>query len=435
MKAGENLTSHLPSMKVHLALACLALATSHAAIVVPGANGTDGALNITANTEIDLSLAPTAAWDSDNTANAGKGVYDASKWAVVFKYTSVNVAAGATVTFKNHPSRAPVVWLVNGNVTIAGTVSVNGQDGVTAPAPRLAEPGPGGFRGGATWSSSGVTRGSGFGIGGGKGGVPGVSYASSGSYGTQAASSNPGPTFGNTSLIPLIGGAGGGGDDAPGTTNEPGGGAGGGAILIASTTNIQVTGQLTANGGDGTWSGSRESGAGSGGGIRLVCDSLTGAGSMGAVGGYYGQGTGNGRIRLERVNNSNTISIQPAPSVVDLAGGTSAIIWPPVGAPEAKVVSLGGAAVPSDPRASFGTAGADVAIPAATTTPAVIETANVEQASQVKVRITPRDSGNYTEVNATYSSTVSTTPLVIRWTATLPTNLGYSAVQVRVIRP
>jgi hypothetical protein len=68
-------------------------------IVVPGANGTDGVLNITANTVIDLSRAVTAAWDSDNSANAGKGVYDASKWAVVFKHSSVTIRSDATVTF------------------------------------------------------------------------------------------------------------------------------------------------------------------------------------------------------------------------------------------------------------------------------------------------------------------------------------------------
>jgi len=43
-----------------------------AAIVVPGANGTDGALNITDDTVIDLSQAATGTWDQDNTANASK---------------------------------------------------------------------------------------------------------------------------------------------------------------------------------------------------------------------------------------------------------------------------------------------------------------------------------------------------------------------------
>lgn len=89
-----------------------------AAITVPGADGSDGALNITANTEIDLSQAVTGTWDQNNAANPGKGAYDPAKWAVVFKYSSVTVATGATVTFKNHASRTPVVWRVNGNVTI-----------------------------------------------------------------------------------------------------------------------------------------------------------------------------------------------------------------------------------------------------------------------------------------------------------------------------
>ena len=53
----------------------------------------------------------------------------------------------------------------------------------------------------------------------------------------------------------------------------------------------------------------------------------------------------------------------------------------------------------------------------------------------VKVRGTPRSNGNFTEVNATLSSVVSEDPLVLRWTANLPVQSGYSAVQVRVIRP
>lgn len=89
----------------------------------------------------------------------------------------------------------------------------------------------------------------------------------------------------------------------------------------------------------------------------------------------------------------------------------------------------------SPPWNFFGTIGADVAIPTTATAPAVIETTNVEQASQVKVRITPRDTFDFTEVDAVYDSTVSASPLVLRWTCTLPTNLGYSAVQVKVIRP
>ena len=86
-------------------LSLLAIAPTNAAIVVPGANGTDGALNITQDTVIDLSKATTGTWDQDNSANAGKGVYDPAKWAVIFKYQSVTVASGKKLTFKLDPER------------------------------------------------------------------------------------------------------------------------------------------------------------------------------------------------------------------------------------------------------------------------------------------------------------------------------------------
>jgi hypothetical protein len=110
-------------------------------------------------------------------------VYDSEKWAVVFKYSSVTIQGGATVTFRNHASRAPVVWLVNGDVTIDGTVSLDGQNSLWAPW--LAEPGPGGSRGGSGSYAPGATEAAGFGPGGGpiSGGVGyGGSFASVGRY-------------------------------------------------------------------------------------------------------------------------------------------------------------------------------------------------------------------------------------------------------------
>ena len=129
----------------------LAAGLARADLTIPGADGSDGSLHVTADTVIDLSQAPTAAWDTASTdvgsngSNAGNGVYDPDKWAVVFKYASVTVDADATLTFANHPSRAPVVWLVNGDASIAGIVDLNGHDWVSPPD--MAEPGPGGFRG------------------------------------------------------------------------------------------------------------------------------------------------------------------------------------------------------------------------------------------------------------------------------------------------
>lgn len=399
--------------------------TVSAAISVPGADGSDGVLNITANTVIDLSQAVTGTWDQNNAANAGKGVYDAAKWAVVFKYSSVTVASGATVTFKNHASRAPVVWLVSGDVAIDGTVSLNGQ--AAAAPPNLAEPGPGGFRGAIGDYSAGVGTGAGFGPGG-----AGKS-AKGGSYGTSPAGEPP--AYGNPSLIPLIGGSGGSGNN--GSTGV-GGGGGGGAMLIACTQTLTLNGTISAAGGAGAaYYYSDTTGGGSGGGVRLVCSTLAGTGACRALAGTGGRNAaaGLGRIRLERAVNANTLQVVPDPSIVPLAESATALLWPPAGAPEVRVVSIGGQAPPADPRASFGTEGADVALPQTASTQVVVETTNVEQASQVQVRLTPRHSTNYTAVNATVDSVVSTEPLVIRWVATVPVGVGFSAVQVKVVRP
>ncbi|MCU0779915.1 MAG: hypothetical protein MUF04_02305 [Akkermansiaceae bacterium] len=403
------------------ALACALTVAARAAIVVPGADGSDGVLNITTNTEIDLSQAVTGTWDQNNAANAGKGVYDPAKWAIVFKYSSVNVASGATVTFKNHASRAPVVWLVNGNVTIAGTVSLDGQGWMYAPL--LAEPGPGGFRGGNGYYSAYVGASAGFGIG------AGSSAGNGAGYGQQAN----GPSYGNPSLIPLVGGSGGGGW----YNRANGGGGGGGAILIAATGTVSCSGTIRSNGGnsDGTnsygWCG-----AGSGGGIRVICDTVVGQGVINAIGGVGSNSPGSvGRIRIERIVNNNALQIVPDPSIVPLTAGSTALLWPPTGAPEVKIVSVGNVNAPADPRASFGSAGADVALPQTSSTQAIIETKNVEQASVVKVRVTPRSNADATVITAALQSVVSTDPLVIRWTATLPVNTGYSALQVHVVRP
>ena len=61
---------------------------------------------------------------------------------------------------------------------------------------------------------------------------------------------------------------------------------------------------------------------------------------------------------------------------------------------------------------------------------------NVEPASVVEVRITPRDTYNATVITATrVDPPVSSSPLTYHWTADVPTNLGYSALQVKVVRP
>ena len=120
-----------------LIFSCCSALDSQAQIA-SGSDGGSGALTVAANTVKDLSLATTG---SINDAGRVNGTYDPSQWAIVFEYTDVTVSAG-TLSFLNHPSGAPVVWLVSGNVTITGTISLSGQDGTYNGG--LAAGGPGG---------------------------------------------------------------------------------------------------------------------------------------------------------------------------------------------------------------------------------------------------------------------------------------------------
>jgi hypothetical protein len=404
-----------------------ALAPSAQAQLSIPSDGSDGALIVTSNTVIDLSQAVTAAWDANNSANAGKGIYDSNKWAVVFKYSSVVVSNGATLTFANHPSRAPVVWLVSGDVTIGNncTVNLDGQ-AVGYNAPYLGEPGSGGFRGGAGNYSAGVGSSSRFGPGGGYTG----DWGSGGSYGTAGSGSQypASTTYGNPSLLPPIGGSGGGGF----RNDARGGGPSGGAILIASAATVTISGTVRANGGSANSGG----GNGSGGGIRLVASTLGGSGTIQCLAGSGGGAPGGlGRIRIERVTNNANLQVNPDPSIVPLQGGATPLIWLPTDGPTASIVSIGGVSAPADPRASFGTYGPDVSVPQTANTVVVIATTHAESASTVKVRVMPRANGNYTETTAILTATNSTSPLVLLRTATnVPVSPGYSAVQVEVVR-
>src|SRR5207237_1013153 len=118
--------------------------SAEAQITIPGADGSDGVFNPTQSVQIDLSQAATAPWDTPSPVQS-RGVYDPDKWAIVFKYTSVNIPTGVQVTFRKHPSRAPVIWLVAAGVIINGQVYLGPEDnGINL---GNGEPGPGGFRG------------------------------------------------------------------------------------------------------------------------------------------------------------------------------------------------------------------------------------------------------------------------------------------------
>jgi len=394
--------------------------------------GKERVLTVDLSTAVDGNwIRPIAAGERNaNESLHGRGVYDKQRWVVVYKYREVHIPEGLRVRFKNHSSRAPVAWLVQGNVTIEGTLDLNGETGVTSPA--RAEPGPGGFRGGAGKYLNSVGASSGFGLGGG----PAADNGYGASYGTLGTP-NGGRTYGNPSLRPLLGGSGGGGT----TRHNVGGGAGGGAILIAASGTIRITGNLRANGGNGVKP-YYTSGPGSGGGIRLVANTLTGDGKIEAVAGVTVHGPcpgGSGRIRLERLRVDEAggpLQVVPSPSVAKPA--TKPQLWL-IGddgqskVPRVRVVSIGGKDIGPDPKASFGAQGADVALPEVAETEVVIEATGVEPASTVWVRVGPR------AANAAMHKAVrdpsSSTPTTLIFKATVPVQLGYSTVQIMLVRP
>ena len=291
-----------------------------------GSDGSDGVFNPQDNIAVDLSLAAslcdcdgidqgndgdfiddTCRWDCPSPVQ-GQGIYDVEQWAVVFKYESVDIPAGVTVTFLNHPSRAPVVWLVDEAVSVSGAVNLSGSRGHHRTETRdYAEPGPGGFRGGRG-TNTGSSASGGLGPGGAANGRfgPGGSYATSGAR-SSCSGGALGPTHGNVAILPLIGGSAGAGGEGGG--NGAGGGPGGGAILIAANNSITVGGNIVANGGNGgngsgngscgIGGGSGFGGGGSGGAIRVVADVVSGSGQLRTLwGGGVNRG-GAGRIRVE----------------------------------------------------------------------------------------------------------------------------------------
>ncbi len=385
-----------------LILAALILpAASLHALTIPS-DGSDGNFHPTEDIEVDLSQAVTGVWDQNNAANIGKGVYDPEKWAIIFKYNSVTIPEGVTVTFKNHATRAPVVWLVQGNVNIAGTVNLNGQGGTTGPlALTPAEPGPGGFRGGPVGPAG---AGPGLGIG----------ASDQGNYQSS---------YGNPAILPLIGGSGG-----PAVSGGHGSGAaGGGAILIASAGNITANGQIWANAGPRS-SGGVDARHGSGGAIKLIAESVSGSGTLSA---HSTRNASTGRIRIETSSLSPVITMTP--ETVAVPPADPPILWPGEGAPTVRIVSVAGQSAPADPTAPLQST-SDVGITHNAAVQVVVETTNFPPSGIVQVRRAPKFGGTNsaawtTLTHADGNFTHST------WTANIVFPGGYTALQARATVP
>ena len=401
------------AQKIKLAALAMSLAafapTLLAQLSIPFNDGSDGVLNITNNTVIDLRLAVTGNWTNNNAANAGKGIYDPTQWAVVFKYSAVTISSNATVSFINHSAHAPVVWLVSGSVTNNGVLSLDSQAGgaVSFDNLTLLEPGPGGFRGGAR-AQSALSQGGGFG--------PGGSRQNEGpAHGVYTIT---GLAYGNPQIIPLIGGSGGSSWDGDAGVN---GGAGGGAILIAAAGSITVaaSGLISADGQN------NHSGFfGSGGAIRLVANQIQGSGRIEATSAAYP-----GRIRLEANTTSGALSLNPATIAV---APSPLIIFPdPATAPTVRVVSVGGLAPPADPKAAMLASGDDLTFTTTNVVSILLQTVNFPTNGTVNVYFKPRN-GAQSTLQASY---LSGNTNLATWQLNTLLPLSHVVIQARAVAP
>ena len=402
--------------KIAFTLVALGLAAclrpAHGQLVIPS-DGSDGALTpglSPTNVVIDLSQAVPGVWNADNTANAGKGIYDSNKWAVVFKYSSVSIPAGVAVSFINHPTHAPVVWLVQGNVAINGSVNLNGAAGTSSALQALtpAEPGPGGFRGAAAGPQG---TGSGLGPGGGNAG-PSNGTGGLGLYSTS---------YGNPSVLPLIGGSGG------GAQGNGAAGAAGGSLLVGAAGTITIAGGVYAKGG----STPNLAGGGSGGAVRLIGSQILGSGEINCMGesGFIGALTGDaGRIRIE--SPVLAASLRTYPETIAVPPATPPLIWPPDVAPKVRVVSVDTFGAPADPTAPL-VSSADVAIQNDTPAVIMLETSNFPIEGIVQVRAAQKW-GTASWIRAYY---VSGNQATAQWRATNTFVKGYTTLQARATAP
>ncbi len=473
-----------------LTMACLMVCSICFALDIPGADGSDGVLKITtANCTngvytIDLGRAATKQWDAKPTT-AGCGVYDPEKWAVVFKYSSVQIDEGCMLKFVNHPSNPPVYWLVSGNVVINGEINLDGdrgQDygdvGVTV----CAKPGPGGFAGGLSLTYDSSTRyfyygGGGYGPGGATSQIrrsmnyAGVSFSGAGaSHYTKGTStsdgsdyinhnrSDSGALYGNDELIPLVGGSGGAGcngfqSDNMTLTGGGAGGAGGGAICIACGGTVAINGTVTARGGRGGGYLSLNvfyfgGGCGSGGAVRILADKLTGNGqilvdsdeaTIASLTEEYGYILsirnraigGAGRIRLDSNNitlcnrNFSSWNVQPS-----LGNSDSAVLWA-----DAKItmLTLGDVELPADPKYRQSGQNECVSFATAGERELVFRTENIPTNANVVVKVTPRQSSDtFTGTTVVATMDKGGTFASATWRAMIPLDDARTTFQVLV---
>jgi hypothetical protein len=335
-----------------------------------GSDGSDSAFNPTTNTVINMADHPTG----------------------IYQYTTVNIPSGVKVTFIPNVNNSPVTWLVQSNVAINGTVDVSGQDAID----RVGNlGGPGGWSGGNGGSNATFGQGPG-----------GGATNQGGSYGSAGAN-NPSPLYGNSFLLPLLGGSGGSGD------SSGGGGGGGGAILIAASNSIQVNGTILANGGQ---PGSYGAGyGGSGGGIRLVTPNFFGSGSLSASGGgsYIWQQTrfnngGNGRIRIDAFQNNfgnlpAFASVGFQPIIIPAAGQGVQLI----------IASIAGASVTATPNGQLDSPDAFIPGQQANPIPIVVNCSNLPLNTPITVTVKPASGSSVSAMGYNTAGTLASSTATV----------------------
>lgn len=335
----------------------------------------------------------------------------------IYQYTSVNIPGNVAVTFTPNAANTPVVWLVQSNCVIAGTISLNGQSGVEG-----GTGGPGGFRGGNT-GGGGALSGEGLGPGGGKSsGTNAIggnaSYATLGSTLSDIPSptqAQPGNLYGSQLILPLIGGSGGGG------CNGAKGGGGGGALLIAASDTILLSGSIKANGGPGNLGAfDPEPGSGSGGSVRLVASHLLGSGSIEVIGGttivwtgsFHNQIAGDGRIRLDVLDNSYSGGVSG-----QITRGFQPIIVPVAGQlSQLKVTTIGGVAVAANPSGVLVTPDAIISGQQANPIFVVVHCSDLPLNTPVTVTVKPANGASVSAVGYNTTGTLSSSTATVSLT-------------------
>ncbi|MBI5383636.1 MAG: hypothetical protein HZA90_03005 [Verrucomicrobia bacterium] len=393
---GERTTARREPRSTGAWVFVLMVCASAAAQVNSGSDGHDGAFNPTTNTVINMADHP-------------DGIYH---------YTSVNIPLGVNVSFLPNANNSPVVWLVQSNCAINGTIKLDGSE--YTPSGGLG--GPGGYRGGNAGNST--TAGKGLGPGGGMAGVWG-GHASFGTLGNTNYGTNQalgGSIYGNNFLVPLIGGSGGGGTSYGG--NGYGGGGGGGAILIAASQTLTINGAISASGGNSAGSITYGTpplvggGAGSGGAIRLVATILNGTGSLSVAGGcaIFGYGgcqdqekAGSGRIRFDAlenkfggwINGPITIGFQP-------------IIIPTVGqGAQLTIRSIGGVPVSASPTGVLSMPDAVLSAQQDNPIPVIVDCANIPLNTQITVSVKPANGAAVSAVGYNNAGTLASSTATI----------------------